>query len=473
MVRWSIGVNEAVVMNRLYEALPVFAQNLACTWAGFVRSRQRFNRHFHRTLREWRQTASLSLDELHAIQRRRLDAMVEHARETVPYYRGLPPPSTASDPLTAIHETLARIPVLEKTTYRDHFEDFVSTAIPPARIHRSQTSGTTGTALPLAFTDEAIAEEYATVWRMRESCGIRRSDPHLTFGGQLIVPFAQSEPPFWRRNLYGRQTLFSVHHMTPRNLPAYVDEIHRSRASYVMSYPSSLHLVARAMLESGRVLQPGRLRAIFTSSESLLAFQREAIEKAFSVPIWDRYGTSEFAVSMTACRLGNLHVDMEYCIVEIEPEEQTDDFVRGPLLVTGLGNDATPFLRYRIGDVATRLRSQCACGRPGDVYRDVDGRFEDYVVTPDGRFVGRLDHIFKRQTEILEAQILQDSREAIEILLVPGQHYDERSERELLREVRLRLGEEIHVDIRAVQAIPRERNGKFRAVKSRVGRLAA
>lgn len=460
-------------MNRLYQSLPIFAQNLACTWAGFVRSRQRFNRHFHRKLSEWRETVSLPVERLHEIQRRRLDFIVEHARTTVPHYRDLPSPSRLPDPRLAMEETLRSIPVLDKATYRDHFEDFISTSIPPSRLRRSQTSGTTGTALPLAYTPEAIAEEYATVWRMRESCGIRRRDPHLTFGGQLIVPFDQSEPPFWRRNVYGRQTLFSVHHMTPRNLGDYVDEIHRASATYIMSYPSSLHLVARAMLETDRILPPGRLKAIFTSSESLLAFQREAIEKAFSVPIWDRYGTSEFAVSMTACALGNLHVDMEYCIVEIEPEEDTEEYVRGPLLVTGFGNDATPFLRYRIGDIATRLKSACPCGRAGDVYRDVDGRYEDYVVTPDGRFVGRLDHIFKNQFDILEAQILQDSKEAIEIMIVPGSRYDEISEKNLLREVRLRLGDAIHVDVRPVQAIARERNGKFRAIKSRVGRVAA
>lgn len=459
-------------MNRLYQSLPIIGQNLACTWAGFVRSRQRFNPHFEKVLAEWRQTISSSLDELREIQRRRLIGIVEHARRTVPYYGNLPAPSRSTDPAIAIQETLERIPILEKATYRSRFEEMVSTGIPASRIRRSQTSGTTGTALPLAYTPEAIAEEYATVWRMRESFGIHRNDPHLTFGGQLIVPFEQSEPPFWRRNFYGGQTLFSVHHMTPRNLPAYMDEIERRDARYIMSYPSSLHLIARAMLESGRVLPPGRLKAIFTSSESLLAFQRETIERAFSAPIRDRYGTSEFAVSMTACSQGNLHVDMEYCLVEVEVEEEFDDYVRGPLLVTGFANDATPFLRYRIGDIGTRLKSPCPCGRAGDAYRDVDGRYEDYVLTPDGRYIGRLDHIFKGQTDILEAQILQDSKESIEIVLVPGNDYDESSERTLLQQARLRLGNVIHIDIRKVTAIPRERNGKFRAVKSRVGRVA-
>jgi phenylacetate-CoA ligase len=102
----------------------------------------------------------------------------------------------------------------------------------------------------------------------------------------------------------------------------------------------------------------------------------------------------------------------------------------------------------------------------------VDGRVEDYVLTPDGRLVGRLDHVFKQQLDVAEAQIRQTSKHAIEVLIIPRPTYNELSERRLLREIRSRLGEEIRIDVRAVTSIPREPNGKFRAVKSSVGRIA-
>jgi phenylacetate-CoA ligase len=93
------------------------------------------------------------------------------------------------------------------------------------------------------------------------------------------------------------------------------------------------------------------------------------------------------------------------------------------------------------------------------------------VMTPDGRLVGRLDHIFKGQTEIAEAQIHQDSKEAISVLVVPRLHYDLAAERQLLSAIRARLGEEIGVEIELVHEIPREANGKLRAVKSAIGNL--
>ena len=55
-----------------------------------------------------------------------------------------------------------------------------------------------------------------------------------------------------------------------------------------------------------------------------------------------------------------------------------------------------PLLRYRIGDVGTlRKRAAARAGARGRCFSRIDGRIEDYVVTPDGRRVGRIDHIFK------------------------------------------------------------------------------
>lgn len=460
-------------MNHFYRHLPIFVQNLACTWAGYRRAASRFTPYFHETLAEWERSVGRPVEELHAIQWGLLDRQVRRAREHVPFYRDLEPPSAASDPAEAIHHTLATISPLEKSTYRDRWREFLARDIPARRMLRVATSGTTGTPLPVWHTPERIAEGYAAVWRQRRACGAKLEDPHMTFAGQMIVPLRQTRPPYWRYNAYSRQTLFSVYHMSQQNMPAYVDEIHTSAARYVQGYPSALHLAARALLDMGRPLPVGRLAAVFASSESLLGFQRDTIEKGFGAPVFDHYAATELAVSMTACGQQRLHVDMEFCIVEVEPVEETDQYVRGPLLVTGLGTDASPFLRYRIGDVGTRAKLPCPCGRPGDSFMDIDGRVEDYLVTPDGRLVGRMDHVFKSQFDIAEAQILQETKEAITVMVVPRPTYRHTSQKSLISELRGRLGNAIRIDVRLVDGIPRESNGKLRAVKSAVGRITS
>ncbi|MAG32839.1 MAG: hypothetical protein CL908_18330 [Deltaproteobacteria bacterium] len=455
----------------LYARLPLPLQNLACTYAGWRRHRGRFTPHFSRTLAMLQQSDGSPVEDLYAIQQRRLLELVGRARQFVPHYRaqGLPHFAASHDARKGIEEILDCFAVLEKDTYRGDPESFVAEDRAPDRLLEGKTSGTTGSALPLWYTAASLAEEYAVVWRLRNREGVRLRNPHFTFGGQLICPVEQAHPPFWRRNAWSNQTLFSLYHMTSENLSAYIEAMHELPALYIEGYPSSMHRIARAMLDSGRTLPSGRVRAIFPSSESLLAFQREDIEAAFGARIFDRYGTSEFAVSMTGCAEGNLHLDMEFGIVEVDVVEESADSVSGPLLVTGFANDATPFIRYRIGDTGTRSKHPCPCGRPGEVFLDVDGRIEDYVVTPDGRWVGRMDHVFKEQLAVAEAQILQEDASCIEVLLVPRPGFDASAEEALRAEFRSRLGMEIGIDFRVIEEIPREANGKFRAVKSTVG----
>ncbi len=457
----------------VFDHLPVFTQNLFVSMAGQQRFRNRFSDHFHTTLENWQETIDGPVDLLHQIQRERLDRLVLRAREHSPFYKDLSEPSRADDAHEAIRETLAQMPVLEKKVYRDNTENIIARDIPARRLRRGMTSGTTGTALRLFYTRETEAEEYATVWRLREQLGVGLYDPHFTFTGKIIVPVTQTRPPFWRHNSYNNQTLFSLYHMSPDNLELYVDQLHEIDAVYANGYPSALHLVAREMLTKGTTLTRGQLKAVFTSSESLLAFQRDDIEEAFGAKVWDRYGSAEFAVSMTACPQQNLHVDMEYCIVEVDVIEETDQWERGQLLVTGLANDATPFIRYRIGDVGTRLKGSCPCGRPGDVFLDVDGRVEDFIVTSSGRKIGRMDHIFKSMDQVEEAQILQTTLEEIEVVFIPGAGFDSTTESKLRREIRSRLGDEMGVRLNPVNEIAREPNGKFRAVKSTIGKLSS
>ena len=456
------------ILSTLYSTLPIGVQSLACTADGYRRALGSFTPYFHQTLETWEERIDDPVDVQRERQWSLLAHLIERAREHVPYYRFLPPVVDTGDPQTSIEKTLAAIPPLEKAVYRARSRDFVARDVPARRLLQRSTSGTTGTALPVWHTPERIAEGLAAVWRQRRNFGVRIDDPVINFTGQVIVPLRQQNPPFWRRDYLSGMTLFSMYHLSPPNLAAYIDEIHHAPATYIHGYPSVLHLVSRAMVEAGRCIPPGQLKGVFTHSESVLAFQRETIEEAFGAPVRDYYHSTEEAVSMTACPMNRLHVDMEYGIVEVEPVEETEEFVRGPLLVTGIGTVATPFIRYRIGDVGTRLKNPCDCGRPGDVFLDIDGRIEDYVATPDGRLVGRLDHIFKEQYEIEEAQIVQERGDAIEVLVVAGSGFGERDRKSLEREVHARLGETIRVDIRLVQTIAREPNGKFRAVKSKV-----
>jgi phenylacetate-CoA ligase len=295
-----------------------------------------------------------------------------------------------------------------------------------------------------------------------------------TFAGRTLVPSGDPHPrSVWRWNPAMRNRLFSSYHLSPRNAPAYSRALCAWAPDYVDSYPSAVSTLAALFREQG--LPAPRLRAVITSSETLLDSQRDAIAETFGARCFDQYGCTEQTVYVSQCETGTYHVHPEYGIVEVlgatgEPVAPGES---GELVCTSFTNDAFPLLRYRMGDMATAGEPGCACGRAFPVLQRIEGRMDDLLVTPDGRRVGRLDPVFKGRRTIAEAQIVQESALDVRVRLVPAAGYADADGESVARELRARLSPEMRVRIERVEGIERGPSGKFRAVSNRYVRNAS
>jgi phenylacetate-CoA ligase len=99
----------------------------------------------------------------------------------------------------------------------------------------------------------------------------------------------------------------------------------------------------------------------------------------------------------------------------------------------------------------------------------VTGRVEDIIVTPEGRHVGRLDHVFKDSSNVREAQLLQETPDTLVVRIVRREDYGPEDTERVTQYLRERLGDRIRFEFQFVDQIPRGANGKFRFVISRVG----
>jgi phenylacetate-CoA ligase len=138
----------------------------------------------------------------------------------------------------------------------------------------------------------------------------------------------------------------------------------------------------------------------------------------------------------------------------------------GTMICTGLNNLAMPFIRYRVGDVAQPKAGECPCGCAFPLIDRVVGRVEDYIRTPDGRSIGRLDHLLKDVTHVREAQIVQKEIHAIVLRIVRRAGYSAQEEQIIRTEARLRLGDALRIQFEYVDSIERTANGKFRFIIS-------
>jgi phenylacetate-CoA ligase len=143
----------------------------------------------------------------------------------------------------------------------------------------------------------------------------------------------------------------------------------------------------------------------------------------------------------------------------------------GDLICTGLFNVDMPLIRYMVGDqgsLSPRDKA-CACGRSLPLLKNIEGRADDILYTADGRQIGRLDPVFKAHLPVIEAQIIQEAFDRIIVRFVPAPEYQLKDGQSIIERLQARLGD-IQVILEPVSELPRESNGKFRAVISRIQR---
>jgi len=445
-----------------YAKLPSAMQDIACSIEGCRIMHTRYGRGYAKISREVETRGTWDGPTVAKFRDERLQSFLRAAITQTPFYRGSfsarKIPSDGTD--TSID--LELLPVLTKRDIQGREDEFESLAMNRHLRTAVHTSGTTGAGLSFATTLQAAQEQWAIWWRYRQWHGIRLNTWCGYFGGRSVVSPRDLRPPFWRTNWPGRQVLFSAYHVSPGNLPAYVDELRRRRLPWLHGYPSILTLVASYLLDSGRDLGY-KPRWVTTGAENLLPRQAVVLERAFGTRPRQHYGMAEAVANFSECELGRLHIDEDFAYVELLPTSQDNSY---RILGCNFTNAAFPLIRYDTGDLATLSDGYCSCGRPGRLISAVDGRQEDYVVLRDGSKIGRMDHIFKGLERIVEAQIYQRRPEEIIYRIVKGRGYSDKDEQELLRETSLRVGDRTRVRVEYVDAVERTSSGKLRFVVS-------
>jgi phenylacetate-CoA ligase len=364
---------------------------------------------------------------------------------------------------------LSQLPLLKKSTIREHPEQFISTE-PGKTYNTYHTSGTTGTPLAIKWTNETDRLNAAAYEaRVRRWAGLDYKMSRAMIGGRLVVPKGDAKPPFWRYNLSEKQLYMSAFHISPANLPDYVTALNRFQPDYLVGYASSNFFLARMIDEQGlKIYQP---RAILTSSEKLTDEMREILEKVYRCPVFDAYNGVEGSCLVSECEFHHLHVSPDVGIVEIV-SDMGDTLLAGQVgevVTTGFLNFEQPLIRYRMGDIASLSNEQCSCNRQMPIFNELVGRLEDVVIGKDGRETVRFHGIFVGLPRIREGQVIQEKIDHIRLRLVVQPEFNDEDRRVLHDRFVQRLGP-INLEIELVDQIERTERGKFRAVISHVHR---
>ncbi len=448
----------------MYHALPAPLRMLVASARGAYLRSWRYGAETETLVQEALARDWWTAEHWQSWQRERLAAWLHRAATQVPFYRRYWS-SRAGVANRTPWEELTHWPILEKSFLRDTPTAFLTEGQRPGSLFAEHTSGTTGTPMSL-WRDRLAMRQWYSVCEARflRWYGVSRHDRWAIMGGQLVAPFQQTTPPFWVWNAGLKQLYLSVYHLKQAYLPHYMDALRRYRVKYIYCYPSAVYALAKWLIQTGQAAPD--LDVIITNAEPLFNYQREAVERAFNCPVRETYGMSEMVLGASECDAGRMHLWPEVGVPEIlDAEGLISPTGTGELLSTGLMNGAMPLVRYRVGDRVrlTHPAAPCACKRGLPILDAIDGREDDVLITPDGRVVGRLDHVFKADLPIVEAQLIQDSAHRVRVRFIPDCGYDATAEQALVSSLQSRLGPMDFV-FEPLQEIPRTKTGKFRAV---------
>jgi phenylacetate-CoA ligase len=397
---------------------------------------------------------------LHALQLERLQKVVCHAAQHVPHYRDAFKAAGFSPADLVTLEDIKKIPLLTKRQAFDAGDRMLAQGVIGPRFTNS-TSGTTGMSMKVVRDLHSINRESAFNWRQSIWAGGKLGDRRVWLRGDAIVPSMDKSGPFWRFNKADNTLMMSAYHLSERNADAYITALEEFDPVFGMAYPSPVVLLARHLLNTGRAYRGKSLRGFVTSSETVTDEHRRLVEAAFGCKVFDQYCSAERVTFIGTCEHGNYHVNSDYGLTELVPQPDGTCEVVG----TSFDNMLMPWIRYRLGDsvVPADPQYRCPCGRAFPVVKQIVGRIEDYVLTPDGRRVFMMSNMLDAIPHVLEGQIRQDTPEEVVISVVPalGKTVDVA---DTIKRAREQLGDGLRIRVQTVASIPRTSNGKLRVV---------
>jgi len=458
------------LLDKLYLRSPIFVQNFMVTMHGLRIYRREYGKSFWKKLDECEKLQWKSFDQIKDYQNAKLASLVEHAYTHVPYYRKVMDERKLKPTDIRITEDLSKLPVVSRSDVKENLKDLVSKNHSKRELIMGHTSGTTGSPLTLMWDKDICLMKTVVDWRQKRIAGINIGDSMAFFLGRTIVPLSQKNPPYWRHNKVLNHVFCSSWHLSKENLPSYFDMFESYSPKAIEGYPSTMYILANYLLSKDRRFP---LKAVFTSSETLFDYQRQAIEEAFQCELYDFYGMAERAVFATECEHHDgKHINMDFGIVEVLDGKgnPAEDGALGRIVATSFHNYGMPLIRYQTSDITSLKTGKCRCGRNFTMMENVTTKDEDIITSTDGRYISSsiLNALTHHMTSIIEHQIIQESRDRTVVKMVVSSDFTDNDSEFLINGLHGVLGEDMNIELEFVDEIPRTNAGKYRWVISKV-----
>jgi len=419
--------------------------------------------------KDYMESQWFSRSELLEIQQHKLQNLMNHCYENVPYYqkvmkaKGLIPSDFSS------LDTLGELPILTKEVIKSQYNDFTPLNLAKIQgVKSGQTGGTTGSILIKRNDAHTRSSSWGAFKRFEDWMGFKAGDKALILmGGHVIhsqdIKYIRSIVSSRLKHVLNNQIVFNPYSTDNNTTNRIIASLIKTDIKLIRGYSQYLYNLCQVMQRRGiRCHVP----AITTTAEPLMTQHRDMFREVLGAEAYDQYGCGEIGGIAFECpQHEGLHITEERVIVE---QNENND-----LIVTDLDNYAMPFIRYYNADQAVIKQKKCSCGREHRLIEKVMGRTCDYVLGKKGEFLHWayfwhlvFDSGIADKRDLSKFQIVQESQDQIIFRYVADSLSSEEIHT-LTGNIQSRLGK---VEVCFVQEsdIPNTATGKYRPVVNKL-----
>ncbi len=314
------------------------------------------------------------------LQLKRLKNVVAHVYKNVePYRAKMDDKGVKPEDIQSLKD-ITKLPFITKEDLAENYPNglFAMDMEDIVRIHAS--SGTTGKPKIAGYTKNDLDMWGECVARCLAMAGAtKKSVVQVAYGYGLFTGGLGAH--------LGAETMgATVIPMSSGNTQKQLMFMQDLKSTHLCCTPSYALTIAEAAEKAGLKPEDITLEGGVFGAEPWTAAMRNEIEKRLGIHAHDIYGLSEVmgpGVSTSCSENDGMHIMEDYFLPEIiDPNtlEPLPDGQEGELVITTIGKEGMPLIRYRTRDICSLNHEKCKCGRTLVRMSRVVGRTDDMLI---------------------------------------------------------------------------------------------
>jgi phenylacetate-CoA ligase len=306
----------------------------------------------------------LSADEIEVRSIRAVRNHVKYVKEVSPYYREIL--QTIEPEEIRSVEDLQQLPFTNKDVLALQANKFLG--VHPDHIVESViTSGSTGKPLVFGLTQSDLDRLAFNEALSFHSTGITSQDrAHLLVSMDRLFIAGMA--------YYRGLILLGANTMRLGVLPNEMHKIYFEmlQPTVLVGVPSFLKKLAIELDKLKFDTRKSSIKKIICIGESLrnqnmeLNSTANTLQELWNAKVYSTYASTELSVSYCECEEqcgGHAHPELAYTEIVDDQGNPVENGTPGELVVTPLGVEGMPLVRFKTGDITCKISEPCACGR--------------------------------------------------------------------------------------------------------------